>query len=120
MQLRRLDRLDPALLGATLALVALGTLAVASATLEGPGTEGLWRTQLLWLAVSLVGAVVVVVVDYRVWAGTALFLHGGVIVLLVAVLFFGRIEGLVGGVAQIRQRQQRHRGVPLDRVEPAR
>jgi len=93
VQLRRLDRLDPPLLGATLALGALGTLAVASATLEGPGTEGLWRTQLLWLSVSLVGAIVVVVVDYRVWAGTALFLHGGAIVLLVAVLFFGREVG---------------------------
>ncbi len=73
---RRLASLDPALLGAAFALVALGTLAVASATLDGPGTEGLWRTQLMWLLVATAAAVVVVTVDYRVWAGIALLLHG--------------------------------------------
>jgi rod shape determining protein RodA len=90
---RHVGSLDLILLGATLALVALGTLVVASATLEGPGGGGLWRTQLLWLLVSLVVAAVVAVVDYRLWAGTALFLHGGVVTLLVVVLFFGREVG---------------------------
>jgi rod shape determining protein RodA len=90
---RRLDSLDLPLLGAALALVLLGTLAVASATLEGPGNEGLWRMQLAWLLISLAVAAVVALVDYRVWAGTALVLHAGVVVLLVVVLFFGREVG---------------------------
>jgi rod shape determining protein RodA len=90
---RRLDSVDLPLLATALALVGLGTLAVASATLEGPGTEGLWRTQMVWLLISLAGAAVVAAVDYRLWAGTALFLHGGVILLLVFVLFFGREVG---------------------------
>jgi len=90
---RRLDRLDPALLGATFALVALGTLAIASATLEGPLTEGLWRTQLLWVLIATAGAGIIVAVDYRIWAGVALALHLAVSVLLVAVLFVGREVG---------------------------
>jgi rod shape determining protein RodA len=90
---RRLASLDLPLLGAALALVALGTLAVASATLESPGTEGLWRMQLVWLALALVGAAVVTAVDYRVWAGVALLLHGAVVAALVAVLLIGREVG---------------------------
>jgi rod shape determining protein RodA len=90
---QRLASLDPGLLGATLGLVALGTLAIASATLEGPGTEGLWRTQLMWVLIACATGAVVVAVDYRVWAGIALLLHGIVIALLVAVLFFGREVG---------------------------
>jgi rod shape determining protein RodA len=86
---RRLGSLDLPLIGATLALVALGTLAVASATLEGPETQGLWRTQVVWLLVALAGAAVVAVVDYRLWAGIALVLHAGVLLLLVIVLFAG-------------------------------
>ena len=89
----RLDSLDPALLGATLALVGLGSLAVASATLEGAANAGLWRTQLLWLVIAGLSAVIVATVDYRLWAGTALVLHGIVIALLVAVLFVGREVG---------------------------
>ena len=90
---RRLHSLDFPLLGATLALVLLGALAIASATLEGPGNEGLWRTQLVWVLLALVGATVVAAVDYRLWAATALFLHAGVLVLLCVVLFFGREVG---------------------------
>ncbi len=90
---RRLDSFDPPLLGAALALVGLGALAVASATLDGPGTEGLWRTQLLWLALAGGVALVVALVDYRLWAGISLALHGVAMALLVMVLFFGRQVG---------------------------
>jgi rod shape determining protein RodA len=90
---RRLVKLDPLMLGGTMALVGLGTLAVASSTMDGPVTAGLWRMQLLWLLAAGVGAAVVVTVDYRLWAGTALVLHGAVIVLLILVLIFGREVG---------------------------
>ena len=85
---RFLASLDPSMVVAALGLVAMGTTAIASATQEGPGTEGLWRLQLLWLIVATIGAVVVVTVDYRIWAGLALSLHGIVVLLLVAVLTF--------------------------------
>lgn len=90
---RRLVKLDLLMLGGTMALVGLGTLAVASSTMDGPVTAGLWRMQLLWLLAAGVGAAVVVTVDYRLWAGTALVLHGAVIVLLILVLIFGREVG---------------------------
>ena len=90
---RPLARLDLPMLGATVALLGLGTLAVASSTMDGPGTEGLWRMQMIWLLIAGIGAAVVVTVDYRLWAGTALVLHGVVILLLVVVLFFGREVG---------------------------
>ena len=61
---RRLGRFDLLTLGATLALVALGALAVASSTLEDPGTAGLWRAQMLWLSIATLAGVVVVAVDY--------------------------------------------------------
>jgi len=89
----RLVRLDLPLLGATAALLGLGTLAVASSTMDGPGTEGLWRMQMIWLLIAGIGAGVVVTLDYRLWASTALVLHGVVILLLVVVLFFGREVG---------------------------
>ena len=89
----RLARLDLPMLGATAALVGLGTLAVASSTMDGPGTEGLWRMQMIWLLIAGIGAAVVITVDYRLWAGTALALQGVVILLLVVVLFFGREVG---------------------------
>lgn len=89
---RRLASLDLPLIGAALALVLLGTLAVASSTYAGGG-PALWRNQLLWLFISLIGASIVVAVDYRVWAGTAYVLHAVVIVLLVLVVFFGREVG---------------------------
>lgn len=90
---RRLASLDLPLLGTTLALVAVGAFAIASSTFGGAGTEGLWRAQLIWLAAATLGAAVIVIVDYRVWAGVAPLLHGIVVLLLVAVLFFGREVG---------------------------
>jgi rod shape determining protein RodA len=89
---RRLASLDLPLIGAALALVLFGTLAVASSTYAGGGAA-LWRNQLVWLLISLIGASVVITVDYRVWAGMAYALHLVVVVLLVLVIFFGREVG---------------------------
>ncbi|MDH3627987.1 MAG: rod shape-determining protein RodA [Acidobacteriota bacterium] len=84
--------LDLPLIGTTVALIAVGVLSIASATF-GSGQSGLWKMQLLWLMVALIAALVIVLVDYRVWAEVALAMHGVVIALLVAVLFFGREVG---------------------------
>jgi rod shape determining protein RodA len=76
-----------------LALIGLGLLAIASATLQQPGREGLWRMQLLWLAIGVVVGVVVLLVDYHFWAEFALGLHAAAVGLLVVVLFLGKEVG---------------------------
>ncbi len=85
---RLLDNLDfPTIMIAGI-LIGFGVLGIASATLE-EANEHLWRQQLVWVVVAVLAGVVIVAVDYRVWAQMALALHGGAIVLLVGVLFFG-------------------------------
>lgn len=93
LQRRLLDRLDVPTIAAALALAAVGMTAIASATVEQPGRAGLWRTQLAWLGIASLGAVVVIVVDYHIWAEFSLSLHGVAVALLVAVLLFGKEVG---------------------------
>jgi len=90
---RLLDRLDLPTIAAALALAAVGMTAIASATAEQPGRAGLWKTQLVWLGVASLAAVVVIAVDYHVWAEFSLTLHGIAVALLVAVLTFGKEVG---------------------------
>jgi rod shape determining protein RodA len=105
---RLFDSIDLPVIGATLALVLIGLLSIASATMQQQdGRAGLWRVQLLWFCIALCAGVVIYLVDYRVWAEASLFLHGLVILLLVAVLFFGREVGgnrswLVVGPARLQ------------------
>jgi len=89
---RLLDSLDWPAIGAVCALVTIGIFAIASAT-AGNWQAGIWRTQLVWFALAAIAATVMVLVDYRVWAEMSLALHGVVLALLVAVLFFGRSVG---------------------------
>jgi rod shape determining protein RodA len=87
------DSLDLTTLGTTLVLVAIGVFSVASATTEAAGGRSLWRVQLMWLAVATVAALVVIAVDYHLWAEIALALHVGVVGLLVVTLIVGREIG---------------------------
>jgi rod shape determining protein RodA len=88
---RLLDSLDLPTIFVTGALVAVGLFSIASATMSDSG--GLWRTQLVWLMIATIAGIVVVTVDYRLWAELAFALYGGTLVLLVAVLFLGREVG---------------------------
>jgi rod shape determining protein RodA len=90
---RLLDNLDFSTLLAVLALVGIGVLSIASATLDETAREGLWRMQLLWLTVGVVAAAVVIFIDYHVWSEFSLLLHGMVMALLVLVLFVGTEVG---------------------------
>ena len=90
---RRLDRLDLPLVLVIAALAGLGMLAIASATVDQPGREGLWQRQLVWLAVGTVLGAVVFVVDYHFWAEFSLLLHAVVVLLLILVLWFGTEVG---------------------------
>jgi len=88
---RLLASLDVATITTTLALVGIGLLSIASVTRDAAGAP--WRMQLAWLLVAAVVAAIIVAVDYHVWAEAVLFLHGAVLLLLVAVLFVGREVG---------------------------
>ncbi|HZN55122.1 MAG TPA: rod shape-determining protein RodA [Candidatus Polarisedimenticolaceae bacterium] len=90
---RLLDRLDVPTIVAALALAAVGMTAIASATAEQPGRSGLWKAQLVWLGIASLAALVVVTVDYHIWAEFSLSLHGFAVALLVAVLVFGKEVG---------------------------
>ena len=80
-------------IAAALALAAIGMTAIASATSQQPGRAGLWKTQLVWLGIASLAAVVVIAVDYHIWAEFALSLHGMAVVLLVGVMLFGKEVG---------------------------
>jgi len=90
---RLLDRLDVPTIVAALGLALVGMLAIASATAEQPGRASLWQTQLVWLAIASTVALVVMTVDYHIWAEFALGLHAAGVALLVAVLLFGKAVG---------------------------
>jgi len=90
---RPLGSLDLPMVLAIAALVGLGMLAIASATVDQPGREGLWQRQLMWLVVGAALGTVVFLVDYHFWAEFSLVLHGGVVLLLLVVLFLGTEVG---------------------------
>lgn len=67
--------------------------AIASATAEQSARAGLWKAQLAWLGIAALAAVVVIAVDYHIWAEFSLSLHGVAVALLIAVLLFGKEVG---------------------------
>ncbi len=93
LQRRLLDRLDLPTITAVLALAAVGMTAIASATVEQPGRAGLWKSQLAWMGIASVAAMIVIAVDYHIWAEFALSLHGLATALLVGVLVAGKEVG---------------------------
>lgn len=84
-----LPYLDWQLLFATLGLIAMGLLAVYSATSVPGAHQGLWAKQLVWFGVAFVAAWLVVGIHYRVYDSLAWPLYGVSLVLLVAVLAIG-------------------------------
>jgi rod shape determining protein RodA len=91
---RLLSSLDVATLITSLTIAAAGVLAIASATHGDPaGRAGLWKAQLIWLAVGIVALAVVVGLDYHLLAEFSYALYGATILLLVAVLLFGKEVG---------------------------
>lgn len=93
LERRFLASFDFPTLAAALTLCGLGIVAIASATQMQPGRSGLWQVQALWLAIGLLVMLVVVGLDYHVWAEFAYLLHGLSLALLVAVIFFGKEVG---------------------------
>jgi len=75
-------------------LIALGgilNLYSAAQSLTSAGGKPLFMKQLYWLGVGLVFMGVTAAVDYRFMVRHAYWIYGGIIVLLLLVLFFGTI-----------------------------
>lgn len=86
---RYIRNFDYPLLGIGLALFGVGMLNIYSAT--GGGHGGIFNKQLLWFGISMIWLLPVIVIDYRVLDRLSYFIYGGVLSLLVAVMFFGRV-----------------------------
>ncbi len=92
---RLLPHIDWVLIGAILALAAIGLAMIYSATYDPTTDRGgpQLSTQMWALAIGLVAFVVCLLVDYRTIADHAALIYGGLSVLLVYTLFFGVERG---------------------------
>src|SRR4051812_15628615 len=81
---------DWALLGAILALCTIGLVQIYSAT--GGGTR-IYYTQIYGIAMGLMALLVALSIDYRTLADKSHLIYGGVLLLLLYVLFFGAVRG---------------------------
>jgi len=88
---RILPHLDWACIGALIALMAIGLASIYSAkwdfVRQAPGRE-FWK-QLYAVGISLMVFVVCLLIDYRSLTQRSLIFYGALIVLLIAVMFFG-------------------------------
>jgi rod shape determining protein RodA len=80
---------DPVMFFCMLALIGLGVLMIYSATFQTASGE-LYMRQLQWFAVAMILFFILLNIDYHHMAEASLPLYIGSLVLLVAVLFFGR------------------------------
>lgn len=105
MAVKRLAKLrsligDPWLLLAIIAMTAFGVAMVYSAgrlDVPNPAVAGLWKRQLLWLAISLVACFTVARIEVRwfEWAAAPAYLFG--VALLLATLIIGTGKGTAQG-----------------------
>jgi rod shape determining protein RodA len=83
--------LDWALLGALLALTAMGIVMIYSATQSS--APRLYISQIYALALGLAAMLVALSIDYRTLADRSHFIYVGILALLVYVLLFGAVRG---------------------------
>ncbi|RME43733.1 MAG: rod shape-determining protein RodA [Caldilineae bacterium] len=105
MELRIWRKFDFVMLGIVLLLITYGVVMIYSATQSTVDLQLLWRTQLIRAAFGVGGMLVVASIDYRYYRALYLWLYGGIIALLVAVLAVGELTGgtqrwLAGGAIQ--------------------
>ena len=75
---------DWALLGAILALCAIGLVQIYSAT---GGATRIYYTQIYGIAMGLIALLVALSIDYRSLADKSHLIYGGILILLLYVLF---------------------------------
>ena len=98
---RNRGKLDLPIVGLTAALVVIGLIAIANATMdpyassEGEGIFGLFSRltsnsfywQLAWVVVGVIAIVLIMLFDYRIYGELAVYIYGVALLLLVLVLF---------------------------------
>jgi rod shape determining protein RodA len=85
-----LPSLDFNFLGTALVISAIGCLLIYSATYFGDPSLGIFRKQLLWVAIGLILMAIFTMVDYHVFFDVAPILYGIGLVLLVYLLVLGK------------------------------
>jgi rod shape determining protein RodA len=81
---------DWAMLGAVLALCTIGLVQIYSAT---GGATRIYYTQIYGIAMGLIALLVCLSLDYRSLADKSHLIYGGIVLLLIYVLFFGAVRG---------------------------
>src|SRR5512145_2992365 len=76
----------------TLLIMAFSTVILYSATYNPPvGAVAMHFKQLAWMGVGLVAMFTMLSLDYQVFCRYAYLFYGGLILSLIAVLFFGQV-----------------------------
>lgn len=84
-----LRQFDFSLLGGALVLSLIGLVGIYSATMQGADSS-LYLKQAIWIVAGVVLCLVILAIDYRFLTDHAFVLYGITILVLIAVLIFGR------------------------------
>ena len=85
MRKRELKNMEWGILVIALILCIIGLIALYSAT-QSNGFDEL-KKQIMWFAISIVIMIVIMIIDYDVWAKLSPIFYGISIILLIVVLF---------------------------------
>lgn len=91
MKRRILKNIEWSILICTILLIGIGLVALASATKNSDYEE--LKKQIMWLTISIPVLIIVIFIDYDIFAKISPILYGIILVLLVAVLFTQPING---------------------------
>ncbi len=91
MNKRILKNIDWSILVCVLILVLIGLVALYSATIDSGLDE--FKKQCMWICISIPILILILFVDYNIIARISPYLYGLSIILLIAVLFTGAING---------------------------
>jgi rod shape determining protein RodA len=84
---------DWAMIAGIAALCLIGLMQIYSTTSAAGGSSRIWVTQSYGIGLGLVALLVCLAIDYRTLTDKSLWIYGGVVSLLVYVLFFGVVRG---------------------------
>ena len=92
---RLVQQFDWGLMLLTLIVCAIGLMTLHSAVSAGldGGDRSFFMKQMIWYGAGLVAMTAIIVFDYRQIDRWSYFIYGGILMLLVFVLFFGKLAG---------------------------
>lgn len=92
---RTVAKVDLNFMGTAIVLAAIGCMLVYSATFFNDPGLGTFKRQVIWAAIGLLLAIIILFVDYHVLFDVAPILYGIGLVLLLYLLIFGRVTANV-------------------------